>query len=228
MALSATTGIGSAAAAAASSTATASGSSRGAIAGNFDQFLTLLTTQLKNQNPLDPLDTNQFTQQLVQFASVEQQLKSNETLSTLLTSVKASTASSAADLVGKQVTAEGRTARLADGRATWTLTPAKAAPQATITIKDAKGSVVATQTKALGAGAQDFAWDGRTSTGTRAPDGDYTITVTARDAAGQSVSVGSDVVGTVGAVDLSGESPILVVGSARVPLTGVKSIAQSR
>ena len=52
--------------------------SRPGIADNFQTFLTLLTTQLQNQNPLDPLDTNQFTQQLVQFAGVEQQLKSNE------------------------------------------------------------------------------------------------------------------------------------------------------
>src|SRR5215204_2002841 len=59
------------------------------IAENFDSFLMLLTTQLKNQSPLDPLDTSQFTQQLVQFASVEQQLKSNATLSALLTTVKA-------------------------------------------------------------------------------------------------------------------------------------------
>ncbi len=55
------------------------------IAGNFQTFLTLLTTQLQNQNPLDPLDTNQFTQQLVQFAGVEQQLKTNDSLQTLVT-----------------------------------------------------------------------------------------------------------------------------------------------
>lgn len=222
MALSATT------AAAAATNATPSAATRAGIATNFDQFLTLLTTQLKNQNPLEPLDTNQFTQQLVQFASVEQQLKSNETLTTLLTSVKASTASSVADLVGKQVTAEGRTTQLSNGQAAWSLNAARAAPQATITIKDAQGNVVATQTKALTSGAQSFAWDGRTSTGTRAPDGNYTISVTARDATGQSVTVGSDVVGAVTAVDLTGDSPVLLIGSTRVPLAAIKSIAQSR
>src|ERR1700710_190147 len=66
------------------STASATGLDKDTIAGNFQTFLTLLTTQLKNQNPLDPLDTNQFTSQLVQFAQVEQQLKSNEQLSTLV------------------------------------------------------------------------------------------------------------------------------------------------
>src|SRR3954467_14855257 len=111
------------------STAASTGlsSSRTALAGNFDSFLQLLTTQLKNQTPLDPLDTNQFTQQLVQFASVEQQLKSNETLNALLTSVKGSATSNAASFIGRQVTADGATTRLTAGKAQWTLTPARAA-----------------------------------------------------------------------------------------------------
>ncbi len=92
------------------------------IAGNFNQFLTLLTTQLQNQNPLDPLDTNQFTQQLVQFASVEQQLKTNDQLGSLITASKASAAATASGLIGKTVTADGATSSLADGSATWTLT----------------------------------------------------------------------------------------------------------
>src|SRR5215218_2783230 len=93
------------AAAPGASTSTAKkASDRAMIAENFDAFLLLLTTQLKNQSPLDPMDTNQFTQQLVQFASVEQQLKSNATLSALLTTVKAST-TNAASFIGMQVTA---------------------------------------------------------------------------------------------------------------------------
>ncbi len=84
------------------------------IAGNFNQFLTLLTTQLQNQNPLDPLDTNQFTQQLVQFASVEQQLKTNDQLGNLITASKASAAATASGLIGKTVTADGATSSLAE------------------------------------------------------------------------------------------------------------------
>ena len=194
-----------------------------AIAQNFDSFLLLLTTQLKNQSPLDPLDTNQFTQQLVQFASVEQQLKSNETLAALLTSARSSTASNAANMIGMQITADGATAPLAAGKAEWTLNPARAA-QATITIRDKAGSIVATQTKALAAGPQSFTWNGRTSTGTMAAEGDYTITALGRDATGQNVAEKSEILGRVGAVDLSGDAPVLLVGSARVPLASVKSI----
>ncbi len=194
------------------------------IAENFDSFLMLLTTQLKNQSPLDPLDTNQFTQQLVQFASVEQQLKSNATLSALLTTVKASTTSNAASFIGMQVTADGATTRLANGSARWVLNPARNASQAAITIRDKNGGVVATRTSALTAGAQTFTWDGKTSTGTTAPDGDYTITVAALDSSGQGVPVKTEISGRVDAVDMTGDTPQLVIGSVRVPLGSVKTL----
>ncbi|MGY4482257.1 flagellar hook assembly protein FlgD [Bradyrhizobium sp. LM3.2] len=86
-----------------SSTSSSSlGSTTGAtLAGNFQTFLTLLTTQLQNQNPLDPLDTNQFTQQLVQFAGVEQQLKTNDSLSQLVTLQQTTQATQALGFVGK-------------------------------------------------------------------------------------------------------------------------------
>ncbi|HEY7386546.1 MAG TPA: flagellar hook capping FlgD N-terminal domain-containing protein [Beijerinckiaceae bacterium] len=216
-----TTGVGTAA-----SSSAGSAMSRTTMAQNFDAFLLLLTTQLKNQSPLDPLDTNQFTQQLVQFASVEQQLKSNDTLNALLTNVRASTNSTAGSFVGMDVTADGATSRLANGKATWVLNPARNA-QAEIVITDKEGNIIAAQTKALSAGAQNYEWDGRTMTGTRAPDGDYTITVTARDATGQGVSVKSEISGKVTSVDLSGEVPVLMIGTFRVPLPNVRSLSRA-
>lgn len=213
------------------STTSASASSSGSsstsstsIANNFNQFLQLLTTQLKNQNPLDPLDTNQFTQQLVQFSSVEQQLKTNDTLSTLLASTKAATASNVAGFIGLNVSADGATTSLANGKATWTLTAPRAAKTAAFTISDKDGNVVATKTGTLTAGSQGFSWDGKTSTGLVAPAGDYTIKVTALDATGQSVSIKTEVTGQVTNVDMTSATPTLVVGSTRVPVTSVKSI----
>lgn len=200
------------------------GTDRARIAGNFDDFLKLLTTQLRNQSPLDPLDTNQFTQQLVQFASVEQQLKTNETLGALLTSAKASTASTAAGFVGRQVVADGATARLASGRALWTINPARDAAQATISIADATGKVVATQTRALTAGSQSLAWDGRGTNGLPLPEGDYTLAVSARDAGGAAVAVSSEIRGRVDSIDLAGSEPVLLVGTARVALGKIKSV----
>src|SRR6188474_2303331 len=98
-----------------SSSSAALDKSRATIAGNFDTFLQLLTTQLKNQNPLDPLDTNQFTQQLVQFSSVEQQLKTNEFLSSLVQANANSINSNAVSYIGKTISASGTRSELANG-----------------------------------------------------------------------------------------------------------------
>src|SRR6267378_4364837 len=91
------------------------------LAGNFQTFLTLLTTQLQNQNPLDPLDTNQFTQQLVQFAGVEQQLKTNDQLSSLITLQQTAQSTQALGFVGKTAVVDGSTAALTNASATWNL-----------------------------------------------------------------------------------------------------------
>ncbi len=104
------------------------------IASNFTMFLQqLLTTQLRNQNPLDPLDTNQFTQQLVQFAQVEQQMKSNDQLASLVSLEKSAQATTALAYVGATVVVDGATAQLAGGAASWNLNVTKPST-ATITI----------------------------------------------------------------------------------------------
>lgn len=202
----------------------AASSDASTIAGNFNQFLTLLTTQLQNQNPLDPLDTNQFTQQLVQFASVEQQLKTNDQLGSLITASKASAAATASGLIGKTVTADGATTSLAEGSATWSLNPARAAAKAVLSITDAKGNVVATQTKALAAGSQAFTWDGRASTGQLAPEGKYTLKVQALDATGASVAVDTKISGTITSVDVTGAEPVLTIGDRTASLSSVEAI----
>lgn len=197
-----------------------------AIAGNFDQFLTLLTTQLKNQSPLDPLDTNQFTAQLVQFAGVEQQLKTNETLSTLLSINMATTATNAVAYIGSTITADGATSQLKDGKAEWNINSAKGAI-ATITIKDSKGSVVKTMTQNLTAGDQKFVWDGKTSIGGDATPGEYQITVDAADVNGQAVTTKTQIKGVVDGVDFDGLIPVLKIGNISVAIDKVKSVVRN-
>ena len=209
----------------AANTSGVSNLSRSTIADNFDTFLSILTTQLKNQNPLDPLDTNQFTQQLVQFAGVEQQLKTNSSLDTILTNSKAASASSASGLIGRTITADGATTDLTNGKATWTLTPDRAAARAVITLKASDGTVVATKTTTLKAGAQPFEWDGTGTSGLSAKDGRYTITVDALDTTGTKVAVDTKVSGVVDGVDLSGSEPVLTIGKARVPASSVKTLS---
>lgn len=208
--------------AAAASSATSAPADRARIADNFDAFLLLLTTQLRNQSPLDPLDTNQFTQQLVQFASVEQQIKTNESLSALLSSSRASNIATAATFVGMHVKADGATTQLKNGAAEWTLTLGRSAAQATIDIVDAAGNTVAVMSGPMAAGTQSLAWDGRTSTGQIAPDGPYSIVVNARDVSGQPVPVSSEIGGIVDGLDLQGSEPVLMIGAIRIPLEQIK------
>src|ERR1044071_7889017 len=108
-----------------SSSTTTSGLDGDTIAGNFQTFLTLLTTQLKNQNPLDPLDTNQFTQQLVQFAQVEQQLKWNDQPAPLVSLQQTAQTTQALNFVGATAVVDGSTTALANGSARWTINPPK-------------------------------------------------------------------------------------------------------
>lgn len=209
-----------------STSGTAKKTDRQQIAGNFDQFLQLLTMQLKNQDPTSPLDTNQFTQQLVQFAQVEQQLKQNETLTSLLNMSKSTTTANAMSFVGQRVTMDGSTSQLAAGRAEWRL-DAPRGGAAVITIRDRDNNVVATRTMALNAGSQTFRWDGKNSTGGTAPDGAYNVVVDAVDAQRTRMAVGTEVTGVVDGADFSGDVPVLLIGSSRIPIDKVKSVSRN-
>jgi flagellar basal-body rod modification protein FlgD len=217
--------VSSSYAALSSASSTTSSSASKEIAGNFQDFLLLLTTQLKNQSPLDPLDTNQFTQQLVQFAGVEQQLKSNDTLGSILTAMQSTSTSTAASYIGMKVTADGSAANLSAGAASWTVTAAKDTKTATVTIMNSDGAVVATKSASFKAGSQLLSWDGKDASGSTLPDGEYKISVKALDASGQGVVVSTELSGIVSAVDVSGGSPVFTVGSSSIPLSKVKTIA---
>jgi flagellar basal-body rod modification protein FlgD len=219
------TAIASTALAAASSTGTTPTANPG-IADNFQAFLQLLTTQLKNQNPLEPLDTNQFTQQLVQFAQVEQQLRSNDQLATLVALQKSTQASAALDFVGKTVVISGATTHLgADGNTVWTFSSPKPA-SATVTIRDSNGQTAFSSNYSINSGRQDFVWDGRGTNGQRWPAGNYTMTITAKDANGQSVAITTDVQGIVDSADLSQTPPVLSIGELTFTLDQIKRVVR--
>lgn len=194
------------------------------IASNFQTFLQLLTTQLQNQNPLDPLDTNQFTQQLVQFAGVEQQISTNSTLSALLQIMDTSRLTGAVDYIGKTITAEGATTVLDEQSAVWNINVGKDAPQTTIVVSDSTGRQVYTQDIDLATGNNVFAWQGKSSSGQTMPDGFYTIQVVARDAKGQPVTAKTEIKGKVTGVELENGEPVLKIGDTiRVKLSLIKS-----
>ena len=198
--------------------------SRQTIAQNFDTFLQLLTTQLRNQNPLDPLDTNQFTQQLVQFTGVEQQLKTNEFLEAMMTSTQTANNSQAVSYVGKIVTASGTKSELVDGTATWHFAVDSKA-DINATVRDANGNVVYTKAGTVNKGESVFTWDGVGNDGKPRPDGSYTVTIEARDSStGKLISVATEMTGEVTGVDFTGSEPVLIVGGARVNMSAILSV----
>ena len=208
----------------ASSSGSPSSSAGSTIAGNFQTFLTLLTTQLQNQNPLDPLDTNQFTQQLVQFAGVEQQLKTNDQLASLVSLQQTSQATQALGFVGKTAVVDGSTTSLSNAQATWELgVPANC--NLTVTITSSSGQTVFTGNYSATAGNnQPFAWNGKGSDGTQWPDGQYKLTTTATDDSGNPVAITTQVQGLVSSVDLTQTPPLLSIGGQTFTVNQIRRI----
>jgi flagellar basal-body rod modification protein FlgD len=207
-----------------SSNTSALSGSRTTIAENFDTFLNILTTQLKNQNPLDPLDTNQFTAQLVQFTGVEQQLKTNEFLESLLQTTQSTGKTDAVSYIGREITAAGTTAELKNGGATWAFNAEAQVANATVTIKNANGRVVYTEAGSLDKGPGNFLWTGKGSDGNTQPDGTYTIEIKGTNLSGNTIKVSTSTVGIVTAVDFSGAQPILTVGTSKILLSDVTNV----
>jgi flagellar basal-body rod modification protein FlgD len=195
------------------------------IAGNFNEFLQLLTTQLQNQNPLDPLDTNQFTQQLVEFASVEQQINMNTNLQTLVSLQQTAQSTQALSFVGQTVTVSGATAPLTNSQAQWTFNPSSPA-SAVFTITNSSGQTVFTQSGTVQPGSQQFNWNGLDNSGKQLPDGNYTLSISAQGANGQSVAIPTTVTGVVSAVDLTQNPPTLSIGGQNYTVSQILSVTQ--
>jgi flagellar basal-body rod modification protein FlgD len=207
-----------------SSAAATSALASSQIAGNFQSFLTLLTTQLQNQNPLDPLDTNQFTQQLVEFAGVQQQLNTNDSLATLVSLQQTAQSTQALGFVGKTAVVSGSTAALTDSTATWQLN-VPTASTVNITIAGSNGQTVFSGSYAVNAGNnQPFTWNGQGSDGTQLPDGNYTLTATGKNASGATVAITTAVEGVVNSVDLTQSPPLLSIGGQTYTVSQIQSI----
>src|ERR1700712_5525706 len=208
-----------------SSGATLSTTADTTLAGNFQTFLTLLTTQLQNQNPLDPLDTNQFTQQLVQFAGVEQQLKTNDQLTAQVSLQQTAQSTQALGFVGKTAVVDGSTTNLVSSAASWNLSVPTNSNVA-ITIANSTGQNVFSGNYPVTAGDnQAFAWDGKGNDGTQWPDGKYTMTATALDASGNPVAVSTQIRGVVNSVDLTQSPPLLSINGQTYTVNQIKSIS---
>ncbi len=204
----------------ASSSGSSASKKKSAIDESQNKFLTLLTTQLKNQDPLNPMDNAQMTSQLAQINTVQGITQLNSTLQTMLDNNYASQAVQAAALVGKGVVVPGSALALSSGQSLGGYELASAADSVSLAIKDSSGSVIRTINQgAKAAGLQTFSWDGTNDAGAQAADGSYSFSVTATQGT-TAVGVTKLQVGAVGSV--SGKGSNLTVN-----VTGVGSVALS-
>ncbi len=199
--------------------------SRDTLISSYDAFLQLLTTQLRHQSPMEPLDANQFTEQLVQFSSVEQAIKTNENLARLALMAASQNAAALVSFIGSDVVAEGNTTRLKDGEATWGF-DSSGKGTATVNIRNAAGQLVFSTEVAVEKGSGTFIWDGETDLGGTAPDGDYTIAIEAHDADGKVLTMKTEISGRVDGIDFSGDGPMLKIGNIEIPASAVKSVSR--
>ncbi|OXE36983.1 MAG: flagellar hook capping protein [Phenylobacterium zucineum] len=198
------------------------------LASSFDTFLTLLTSQLKNQDPLSPLDSNQFTQQLVQMTGVEQQIFSNDLLKQLVSN-SGSTVSQAVSVIGKDVEASTATSGLAGGKASWNYKLDRTASDVKLEILDAAGKIVHAEAASdNAAGSHALNWNGKDLTGRQLADGGaYTLRVTAVDAANATVASAISIKGRVTAVEQSNGAILLSVGGAKIPFSSITTVTEA-
>ncbi|MGK2740494.1 flagellar hook assembly protein FlgD [Tepidicaulis sp. LMO-SS28] len=202
------------------------GSASNALNSNFDTFLTLLTTQLRHQDPMNPMKSNEFTQQLVQYSNVEQSIQTNKHLENLMAVSSASTASHALSYIGKEVDVVSSAAQLEDGEANWIYGLAETAEEAKLQILNQDGAVVYEEELDGTTGAKDFTWDGKNNNGEQQPDGWYVLDITATNAEGEQVQYSSRVTGTVSGVDFSEKVPLIHLGDITVAASDVLAIRE--
>ena len=197
------------------------------LADNFDTFLTLLTEQLQNQDPLDPMDAQQFTEQLVQFSSVEQQIAQNQSLETILALQAADARMSAVDYVGRDITVSSNIGVLENGQARWDYALPRQAASSELMVTDANGRVVATLAGETGEGGHSLSWNGRDAAGNQAPDGLYRLEVVAKDAEGQRIEAPVRVTRRATGVEMIGDQVMVELGPLRAPAGSVIAVREA-
>jgi flagellar basal-body rod modification protein FlgD len=205
-------------------TSQSSTSSLASLGSNFNTFLTMLTTQLKNQDPTAPLDTNQFTQQLISMTGVEQQIRVNSQLSSLISMGQTNQALAALPLVGKTVEYDAASSTLSGGAAQFSYTLPAQAASSSISVVDINGKVVFQTPGETGSGRHGFTWNGKTASGANLPDGTYSIQVSALDAKNQPVTATTSGFGKVTGIEVQQGQPMMNIGGVLIPTAKLISV----
>ncbi len=197
------------------------------LVDTFDTFLALLTTQLKNQDPLDPMKSSEFTSQLVQFAGVEQSINTNKKLDQLVQLQTSSQLNSAVSFIGKTVEVISDLLLLKDGAAKVSYGLDRNAAQTIISITDQNGRAVRSVRGETDAGRHEFEWDGRDSNGLQMPDGVYGFSVVATDGDEETIDTIAASFGRVTGVEVVDNAPRLNIGELGVPFDAVFAVRES-
>jgi flagellar basal-body rod modification protein FlgD len=197
----------------------------GSLANNFTDFLSLLMTQLQNQDPSSPMDSSQFTTELVQFTSVQQQIGTNSNLTQLIQLTQASQIEQSASMLGKPVTVTSPRLTLQKGTAEINFDTATPEPVG-IAVYNAAGAQVQTATLNSNAGANSWTWDGTSATGAKMPDGAYKVTVTALGVNGATSQLPFTVTGTATSVINNSGTVQVQMGALTLPFSAVQSIGE--
>lgn len=196
------------------------------LAQDFDTFLKLLTTQLQQQDPLDPLDSNQFTEQLVQFTSVEQQIQQNKSLESLVALFAAQQDSNAVSFLGKEVMVESGTAFSDGNGAKWLYENKANAAAAKITVSTSNGTKVFETNGETDIGLHEFQWDGKDQFGNPMPAGTYVLTVEGTTAGGNDISSTIFQRAVVNEIERVDGQQQLVIGGLLFPQSAVISVRE--
>lgn len=203
------------------STSQKTASSAATLSENFDTFLTLLTTQLQNQDPLEPMDSSEFTNQLVQYSNVEQSIQQNANLEKLISMFQTQGLNTATGYIGKEVTALTDMAYHSKDGAHWIYSLESPADTVNIVVTDASGKTVYSGTGETGSGEHSFMWNGRDKDGNVLPEGFYKLQVTAKTMDGTEIANDIYLRDKVTSVEVSNGEPVLVVGGMPVKLDQV-------
>jgi flagellar basal-body rod modification protein FlgD len=206
-----------------SASSDSSSSALSSLTSNYSDFLNLLTTQLQNQDPSSPMDSSQFTTELVQFSGVEQQINTNSNLSQLIALTQASNISQASSMLGSQVTATSTQLPLQNGSAKLSFTAPSAEP-VNIAVSNSSGETLYDATVNATSGANNWTWDGTDSSGATLPDGAYNVSVTNTGADGTATAVPFTVTGTATSLDSASNNLTLNLGAVNIPFSSITSV----
>lgn len=206
---------------------TKSGQAADSLDDDLNRFLNLLVTQLKNQDPLDPMDSSEFTSQLVQFASVEQQIYQNANLEKLVAQGDNDQVTSMIDVIGKSIEVSGQALPLENGNAEFSYTMPANAKSASVLIRDSSGVTVYETTANLAEGRHQFVWDGKKTDGTQMPDGAYSVIVTGLDESDELLQISQTTTGRVTGIGIEGGETTFFMGDIIISQKYVLSIKEA-